>query len=132
MTMTNTELYEMGKEIRDGYWNLVDEQRNSLTLVTPFETYTDIQISVNHYQADGSLCVDLWNQEEGPIARLTTCLNKKGIEENMSYLDENNCPWSLDFIEHYGLGRNTGKVGFSGYCMYPLIEWDLTELEKYA
>jgi len=53
------------------------------------------------------------------------------MPSNQSYIDENNCPWAMDFIETYNLGWATGNVGFSGYCMYPVVEWNLEELELY-
>lgn len=102
-----------------------------LTVKTHFKTYPNCRVNINNYCADGTLCVDIWNQEDGAIARLTTCLNKKGTPDNCSYIDRNNCPWAMDFIKEYNLGRATGSVELSGYCMYPVVEWNLKELEQY-
>jgi len=105
-------------------------ETGTLTVSTMWEEYPDCKLSLNHYKADKSLCIDIWNLEEGPIARLTVCLNKKGLPENQSYIDDNNCPWALEFIETYGLGKRIG-IGFSGYCTYSLVEWNIDELNKY-
>ena len=104
-----------------------------MKLTTYFETYDNLHISLNKYREDKSLCIDLWNNEEGAIARLTVCLSKKGkIAETESYLDTNNCPWAEQFVEEYNLGRITNELGISGFCMYPKVKWNLAELEKYA
>ena len=107
------------------------QRAKTLTVSTMWGEYPDCKVSLNRYNADNSLYVDVWNPEEGPIATLTVCLNKKGLPENQSYIDDNNCPWALEFIETYGLGKWTGDIGFSGYCTYSLVEWNMDELNKY-
>lgn len=110
------------------------KELGALTVTTRWATYPNCHISLNNYSADGSLCVELWNNEDGTIARLTTCLSDKSLKgkgANYSYLDGNNCPWAMDFIETYGLGKNTWHIKISGYCFYPLIEWNMEELKNY-
>ena len=106
-------------------------QNKTLTVETYFDTYQNCKVKINNYHADGTMCVDIWNSEDGAIARLTTCLNKKGMPDNQSYIDTNNCPWAISLIKKYNLGHTTGSIGFSGYCMYPVVEWNLKELEQY-
>ena len=106
---------------------------NTITVKTPYAVYPDCHITLNNYAADGSLCVELWNEEDGMIARLTTCLSKKSLKgTNRSYVDDNNCPWAMDLIEKYNLGTDTEMIGMSGFCFYPLVEWNIDELKKYA
>ena len=99
--------------------------------------YTISKVEIDRYNADNSLAIQLysWCKDYGgfnePFAMLTVCLNDKTIKkDNMSYLDTNNCPWGEDFVEKYGLGKPTGMLGFSGYCAYPLYEWDLDKLNE--
>lgn len=120
-------LEERHKEMRE-----LAEKEGALTCATYFETYKGVHLSLNRYIKDNSPCVDLWNEEDGPFARLTTCLSNKKLDKNYSYIDENNCPWAMDFIEAYNLGRNTGGLGFSGYCVYPIVEWNMDELAKWG
>ena len=62
-----------------------------------------------------------------PFATLTVNLSKK-LPANRAYVDTNNCPWAEEFIEENGLGEFCGSFGFSGYCMYPLYEFDMEVL----
>lgn len=104
-----------------------------MTLTTPYATYDNLKITIDKYRADNSVCVELWNSEDGAIARLTTCLNQKGkLKDNESYLDTNNCPWAIGFIKKYNLGEvSEFRCGYSGYCTYPVVVWNMDELKKY-
>ena len=104
-----------------------------MKLITQFETYDNLHISIDRYNFDNSICVSLWNEEDGAIARLTTCLDARGkLVENESYLDTNNCPWAKSFIENYNLGEvSEWRCGFSGYCTYPIVTWDINKLKEY-
>jgi hypothetical protein len=53
------------------------------------------------------------------------------LGKNQAFLDTNNCPEAPELIERLGIGRFTGVLGRSGYCIYPLYEFDMAELEKY-
>lgn len=98
---------------------------------TQYSTYNNCVVQLDNYMADGSLAIELWNKEEGPIARLTVCLSNPEIEKNQAYVDTNNCPWAEKLIKDYNLGKPTEDVGFSGYCAYPLYEFNLEELKKH-
>lgn len=99
---------------------------------TEYARYENCWLRTDHYVADGSLCVMIWSFEEGPIARLTTCLNDESIEDGASYIDTNNCPWALDFIAEYGLGEFYGEYRSSGYCLYPKVWWDMDKVGGYV
>ena len=98
---------------------------------TFFATYKDCYVTLNHYHADKSLCVDLWNDEDGPIARMTVCLNDSTLKENQAYIDTNDFPEALDIIEQYKLGEFCGMKG-SGYCTYPLVTFDMDALNVHT
>ena len=83
----------------------------------------DVTIQKKNYRDNGNLALQLWEPEEGPFATLTVNLGKK-LPANQAFVDTNNCPWGEEFIEENGLGKDTGKFGFSGYCVYPLYEFD--------
>lgn len=104
-----------------------------LTVNTTYSTYKDCYLTIQQYQYDGSLCVNIINDTDGPIARITTCIPdcSSGLINDESFLDSNNCPWALDFVKKYNLGTETDKYGFSGFCRYPVIKWNMTELDKY-
>ena len=103
-----------------------------LNVVTSYATYENCNLEVNKYQANGSMHIGIWNCTEGPIATLTVCLpDARKPKEGEAYIDTNNCPWAEDFIEEYGLGEDTGLMGFSGFCMYPLYRFNMDKVNEY-
>lgn len=99
---------------------------------TMYASYEGIMLQVSKYVADNSLAIQAWNMEEGPIAKLTVCLDDKSLGENEAYLDVNNFPEVVGFVEKYGLATLTGKFRGSGYCMYPAAKFNMAEVLKYA
>lgn len=102
-----------------------------MKLTTGYSEYNDVKLSINHYMADNSIAIELWNEEDGPIAMLTVCLCNPTLNENEAYVDTNNCPWALDFISENNLGVDTDMTRSSGYCIYPLVAFNMEELEKH-
>ena len=102
-----------------------------IDVITNFTTYPNCRIEVGKYQMDGSIAIELWNEEDGPIATLTKCLVDKDLKQDEAYIDINNCPWAMPLIEKYSLGKPTGRIGHSGYCTYPVVKFDMAELEKH-
>lgn len=102
-----------------------------LTLRTEYGTYTDCFLKVEHYRADNALAVLLFSKTEGPIATLTVCLCDNHLKENESYVDTNNCPWVVDFLEGKGIAKLSDKVRLSGYCVYPVMEFDLEKMKEF-
>ena len=103
-----------------------------MTVKTDYRTYENCYLFVDKYVADESIAIEIWNDEEGPVARITTCLDKlSAYPGNLSFVDTNNCPWAEKFIETYHLGKPTGAMGTSGFCEYPLYEFDLDEIRKH-
>lgn len=95
----------------------------------------DVTVDVKKY-VDGGLALTMDYMDEDyhclmPFATLTVNLGKK-IPENQAFVDINNCPWAEDFIEENGLGKETGVIGGSGFCFYPLYEFDLKKMEVEA
>lgn len=99
------------------------------------DVYRINRIELQKYANNSNLAIQLYCDNEGfeePFAMLTVnLLNRDRLNENMAYVDTNNCPWAEDFIKEYNLGKNTGKTLASGYCIYPLYEFNLNELRKY-
>ena len=88
---------------------------------------------IEHYSSNGTLAIELWETKRGklsePFATLTVNLSKsKG--KTKQYVDINNCPWALNFIETNELGKRTGDYDFSGYCIYPEYEFNLEKLNE--
>ena len=103
-----------------------------MRIETEYRTYENVFLRVERYMADSSLCILLYNRDYAVIAKLTTCLDDKNLKDNESYIDTNNCPWAIDFIREYKLGELTGKKRVSGYCTYPVVKFDMDEIQKYV
>ena len=87
---------------------------------TPFGTYK-VTMEKSSYHNNGNLAIRLYCSE-GPFATLTVNLEK--LPKGYAYVDTNNCPWAESFISENNLGRFTGEYGFSGFCSYPLYNFN--------
>lgn len=45
-----------------------------LNVKTNYSTYKNCMLRLGRYMTDGSLAVEIYNRQDGEIARLTTCL----------------------------------------------------------
>ena len=102
-----------------------------MKIVTGYGTYDNIFLRSYYYITDYRLCIKAFNHEDGEIATLTKCLCDHDLEDNETYLDTNNCPWVVDFIEQYKIGSLTGEQRKTGYCTYPVAKINMDELKKY-
>lgn len=102
-----------------------------LEVKTSYSVYKDCILQVAKYQADNSMAVEIWNENEGPIARVTVCLCDPGIKEDEAYVDTNNCPWAVEFLESNGIAKRTGSTRRSGYCKYPLMKFDREKMAEF-
>ena len=108
---------------------------DKMTVKLMFETYEIVGIEVGKYTYGNNLAIQLYSKDEEygmvePFATLTVNLCPLQ-EDNLAFIDTNNCPWATEFIEKYHLGKDTGMTRQSRYCIYPLYEMDLEELKKY-
>lgn len=96
---------------------------------------------LNRYKADNTLAIDLVSTDGEPITRLTVCVNPTYLSfsgiTNMAFVDVNNNPTAMNFIDEYKLGepvRIKDKIAIykSGFCEYPLYKFDIDELRKYT
>ena len=76
-----------------------------LNVKTNYSTYKNCMLRLGRYMTDGSLAVEIYNRQDGEIARLTTCLCDPTLPEDMAYVDTNNCPWAVAFLEEKWFGR---------------------------
>lgn len=78
------------------------------------------QIRAHEYNG-GGLCLQVLQNGE-PYARLTVKIADLPIHE--FYVDTNNWPESVRFIQQFDIGRWTGAYKTSGFCQYPLYKLD--------
>lgn len=94
------------------------------------KTHT-IEISAANYYENDNLAIRLICWDEGwpePWSTLTVNLSIK-LPSNRAFVDTNNNGEDIiDWITENGLGKLTGRVEQSGFCLYPEVEFDLEKL----
>lgn len=95
---------------------------------TNFGAY-EVWFEISSYIENNNLAI-LMNCNEGPFATLTVNLSTK-CTPNCAFVDTNNCPWAEEFIESNKLGKPTGRIEASGWCLYPEYEFSLDKVKKY-
>ena len=96
---------------------------------TRYGNYKVDFLTADRYVADNVLAIMAWGDYER-IAHITVCLNDNRLKSNQSYVDTNNCPWAPEWIEENKLGIKTNWTARSGFCTYPLYEFDMKRIEE--
>ena len=100
----------------------------------PVRTYGEtflVNLVRNTYLHPRTLCVQTYTEDGEPFATLTVNLCSKLQTASRAFLDVNNCPWVEQFLVSNGIAYPVEKVTrTSGFCCYPLYEFDTTRLEK--
>ena len=92
--------------------------------------YDDVEITVEkstYY--NGNLCI-IMNTEEGETYAILTKNFQEELDPYLAYVDTNNLPGIMDFIEKNKLGKFTGLYRESGFCKYPLFVFDLEVIKN--
>lgn len=93
----------------------------------------DLALAVETYEDNGRLAVDLLCLEDGdlmPYAMLTVNLPREAVKPNEAFIkdfDENQ--GLLQFVLDNHLGTLCPERGFSGFCSYPKIAFDMERLK---
>ena len=88
---------------------------------------------VDSYLADGSLAILLVDKDGEPWCDLTKCLASpfSGADETHAYLDTNSYTNLKEIVKKYNLGKYTEQNISQGFCVYPLYEFNMEEVNKY-
>ena len=104
----------------------------SFKVTTPFGTEKCTMLASTYAGKFGHLALQLWC-EDGPFATLTVNLpGLRGTKPNVSAVDTNNCPWAPALIKRLGIGKPTGDYLHSGFCTYPVYEFDMQKIAEYT
>lgn len=111
----------------------------------PWDREKTMQVAfiVDHYVAGNGLYVGMYAlDEEGflsPWCDVTVNLGnycyKRSLKNSEAYIDMPNISDSqfLDWLRKNDLISDyTGECGYSGFCEYPLVQFNLENLEKYS
>lgn len=103
-----------------------------LEFKTDFGTIEQVELEAGACRNDGSLYVALTAVGDGypePYGNVTVNLGRK-IPPYCAFVDTNNMPEAEDFLINNRLASFTGLVQESGYCTYPLYQFDAERLRQ--
>lgn len=106
---------------------------NTLSLVDNFGNSYNLSIVKNTYQHNGSMYLGLVDAEEGPYADITVCLERYTPAKDCAFVNVNDFYGFdiIDWLEKHNLGTVTERMGYSGYCAYPEVHFNMNEVNKY-
>lgn len=89
-----------------------------------------LRLHTTTYRSNGTLAVFATEGDE-EFATLTVNIPESGLfcYENTAFIDTNNCPWAEKFLKENKIAKPTGHYGHSGWCSYPLYEFNLSLFE---
>lgn len=102
--------------------------------ISMFDEKYEITLTSERYNTDDSLAVIAWTVEDDEIADMwadvTVWIHPLSNESPVAYVDTNNgSSWSIiDFLEGNKIAKSTGMTASSGFCTYPLYEFDMSML----
>jgi len=92
-----------------------------------------VNLTVASYSQYGNLALQLIHTDDDgylePFGFITK--NLSNVDKFQAFLDVNNMPGIEVFVQKYKLGVPKGTMASSGYCMYPLYEFDEAVLRSY-
>jgi hypothetical protein len=95
----------------------------------------EIAFEVTTYRYGGSLAIQMSYKEESywlPYTTLTVNLEDFPTENDKAFVDTNNLGDEIvDWIVQNDLGELTGRIGFSGYCVYPEVQFNLDKIKEH-
>lgn len=95
----------------------------------------DIILRMGKYQ-NGNLAIQMYCHDENgfvePFATLTKNLDVC-LPENQAYLDTNNLGIEIGiWVDENDLGEYLGELKGSGFCFYPLFEFNLEKVMEHG
>jgi hypothetical protein len=87
-----------------------------------------VTLHFTHYNDNHTLAVQLVEASAPwcPFATITVNLQSPLQDKTHSYVDTNNCPWAEEFLLNNGIAKKIeGANMISGFCSYPIYEFDL-------
>ena len=96
---------------------------------SPYGQTYDLALSVAQYACNGNTAIkaEYFDKEFDaflPFASVTVNLDEK-LPEGYGFVDTNNFRGALEWLTENGLADFTGQYGFSGFCQYPLVRFNM-------
>lgn len=103
--------------------------------LTKYGETNEISFRLGNYVVDKSLYVGLLYDEGGYLAPWSNLTVNLGIKcaDNCAFIDTNNNGNDIiAWLEDNGLGKQTGRTGESGWCLYPEFEFNMDQLMEHV
>lgn len=105
----------------------------SLNVIPVMHTYKPV--TVENILVDNVLAVELVTTTGITVDTITVNIPEAfaaiDFPKNASFIDTNNCPWAIEFINKNNLGTITDWTWPSGFCTYPMCFFDIDKLVPY-
>lgn len=101
-----------------------------MELKTRFGTTEHVTLAAGVYAENGGLSVEMVSVEDGfrePYGSVTVNLSVP-VPPYCAFVDTNNMPEAVGFLAKNGIARPTGLQRQSGYCVYPLYQFDAEKM----
>lgn len=93
---------------------------------TGYEKY-NITLAFEKYRNNNTLAVEAYDEDGEPLTVITVNLPGGKADTTHQYVDTNNNPEIEKFLVDNNIAHPTGDIGISGFCTYPLYEFNITE-----
>lgn len=102
-------------------------------LIDIYDHMVNLEPYYTYYRDNNRLAIVLYDVDtKEDYAELTVNLpDAKVYNKNQAYVDTNNCTWAIEYIKRSGIGKPLSDFSVSGFCIYPLFEFNLERMKKY-
>ena len=88
---------------------------------------TQVTLAFETYRTNNTLAVEAYDEDGDLFTVITTNLPNGMADATHQYVDINNNPEIEKFLVDNNIAHPTGDVGISGFCTYPLYEFNVPE-----
>jgi cellulose synthase/poly-beta-1,6-N-acetylglucosamine synthase-like glycosyltransferase len=114
---------------RRNYYNFKRKKKELVML--RLNSY-NVYLEINKYVYNDTLAIIIQCSDGDVYGNLTVNIDDKLSGKNCAFIDTNNLGETiLDWIVRNKLGEPTGVIGFSGFCAYPEVRFNMEEVKKY-
>lgn len=100
-------------------------------VTTAYGTTPDCYLEVTEYDKGGHIALSVWSESEGPFDFLTKNFDSV-YPKHFNYVNTDTFPKAIELIDRLGIGRPTGLHRRSGFCTYPLYEFDMDAIKAWT
>jgi hypothetical protein len=106
-------------------WTRETDTHNLYLVADTYANNGTLAIIVMEVMPDGS-------EEQFDV--ITTNIMESDLLEgdNLAFIDTNNCSWAEKMLKQHKFAKDTGDWGHSGWCSYPLYEFNLDKFVEVA